>query len=592
VTTAPVAFRAARIRLGLRADAFTLGGLLVLVGALVAFTWGTWGNLNLDTGYDLVAGARVADGDIPYRDFTYYYGPLAPGLLGLVTLLGGAGLAPAVAVGLVVALVIVATTYLLGRAVAGPAGGFLAAALTSAVAFAPGNFSYVLPHTEAAPLGTLFVLAMILAVWRYSAVGRAGWLAAAGLVLGLATLTKPEPAAAAIAAVSLWLVLRARSGAAARREAALVAGPALLLAALVYGGFLTVVSPGRLLFDNLYPRDFLNSGGNTLLRARMPLTLESAVDLGVKAALYAAGVAVLIAAARVLERRRPSGTVVPGALALGVLAALAALVVNAEALRHGLQLAYGWIPAGVAAAVVVLVVRAWTNPSAWTAPRQIELLGATALAVLALSSYGGFFPHSGYEQMAIYYIPLAATFMARLHLRELRPARSASALGAAWLVFLAVAGIGLTLKDSHAESATVRGPGGELAALPADAALYQPALDGILRRTSPGEPILAAPLMTGLYVLSGHESPLSQISLLPGSLGPDDEQAAIRELDRSGVRVIVTDDRAWPGFGHTSFGESFDRGLAAWIEENFIPATTIRSPGEDRSLVLWTRRST
>ena len=58
MTTAPVAFRAARIRLGLRAEAFTLGGLLVLVGALVAFTWGTWGNLNLDTGYDLVAGAR------------------------------------------------------------------------------------------------------------------------------------------------------------------------------------------------------------------------------------------------------------------------------------------------------------------------------------------------------------------------------------------------------------------------------------------------------------------------------------------------------------------------------------------------------
>ena len=85
-----------RVRSRTRAVAL-LGGLCTL---LVLLTWGTWGDVARDTGYDLVAGARVAHGELPYADFTYYYGPLAPALLGLASWLGGAGLAPMLALGL------------------------------------------------------------------------------------------------------------------------------------------------------------------------------------------------------------------------------------------------------------------------------------------------------------------------------------------------------------------------------------------------------------------------------------------------------------------------------------------------------------
>ena len=91
MTGATIALRAARTQVCLRADAVALGGLALFVGILAAATWGTWGDLDSDTGYDLVAGARVADGELPYRDFTYYYGPLAPFLSGLAALLGGSG---------------------------------------------------------------------------------------------------------------------------------------------------------------------------------------------------------------------------------------------------------------------------------------------------------------------------------------------------------------------------------------------------------------------------------------------------------------------------------------------------------------------
>src|SRR5678816_193555 len=65
------------------ADALALAGALVFSAILVGATWGTWGDLAADTGYDLLAGARLAGGELPYRDYVYYYGPLAPFLLAL-----------------------------------------------------------------------------------------------------------------------------------------------------------------------------------------------------------------------------------------------------------------------------------------------------------------------------------------------------------------------------------------------------------------------------------------------------------------------------------------------------------------------------
>jgi hypothetical protein len=65
-------------RLTRHADALAITGSLLLAAILVVATWRTWGDLAADTGYDLLAGARLAAGELPYRDYVYYYGPLAP----------------------------------------------------------------------------------------------------------------------------------------------------------------------------------------------------------------------------------------------------------------------------------------------------------------------------------------------------------------------------------------------------------------------------------------------------------------------------------------------------------------------------------
>jgi hypothetical protein len=593
VSTATLPLRPTRLRVAAASDAVALSGLAVLVAGLLAATWGAWGDLDSDTGYDVAAGTRVAEGELPYRDFVYYYGPLSPLASGAAAWLGGSGLAPAVALGLVIAGAIVAVTYGVARIVTGPIGAFLASGLTAAVAFIPNNYSFVLPHTHAATLGTLLLLLMLLCAWRYAARERPAWLVSAGACAGLALLTKPEPALAVLAAAAAWLALRGLAGARFTRELARFAAPALLIAAAVYGAFLTAVSPRALLLENLYPVDELAAGGEALVRVRMPLTLESIAVLGGKLALYAAGAAALVLLARVIDgagaRRR---LLVAVAVAGGLLVATAA-VAKPDGIRDGLPYVFGWIPAGAVLAVAVLASRYRRRSGAWTPVAQLELAAAVALAVLAATTYGSFVFHGWRPQMAVYAVPLAALLLVRLHLVDLARSRTGHAIGTAWLAFLVAVLGGLTLKDSRAESVTVRGPGGTLAGAPADAALYQRALDAIAERTRPGEPILVAPMMTGLYVLSGHESPLRELSLLPSALPePADERAAIARLERAGVNLVVTDDRSWRGYGQGAFGQTFHRELAFWVERNYDHAQTIRASSDSsRSLDIWERRA-
>jgi Dolichyl-phosphate-mannose-protein mannosyltransferase len=571
MSTAAVRVGATRLRVGVSADVLAIGGLVVLAGALALLTWGTWGDLDSDTGYDLIAGARLADGDLPYRDFTYYYGPLAPALAGLAAAIGGAGIGSGVALGFLIAAAIVGATYALARNFVDPLGAFLAAAITTAVAFTPNNYSYVLPHTYGATLGTLLLLCFLLCLARFARTERGGWLAAAGVSAGLVALTKPEVTAAALAAAAAWLLL-SRS----RREAVLLLAPALAIPAVVYGAFAAAAGFNTLVFENLWPRDELAAGGDEMLRARMPMDLESIAKVGGRFLLYAAGAAALVWYARQIERGRRWMLGAGAAVALLVVLVCAA---KPDGLRDAFYYAWGWIPVGAVVAVGYLLYRR---------RGRLELATAVALAVVAATTFA-FTLHGWRPQMSVYYAPLAAILLVRLHTVELARTRTAYVIGAVWVAFLAAGGAYLAMDEAGRDTVTVRGPGGSLAEAPAEAALYQGALDEIAARTGPGEQIFVTPLMTGLYVLSGHDSPLRQISSLPTAMPePADEQEAIARLDAAPVNLVITDSRSWKGYGHTTFGDSFQRDVAAWVERDFERASTIQGT-DGRTLEVWVR---
>ncbi len=197
---------------------------------------------------------------------------------------------------------------------------------------------------------------------------------------------------------------------------------------------------------------------------------------------------------------------------------------------------------------------------------------------------------AAYPQPAIWILPFAVLFLAWLHLGPLAKPGAARMLGVVWLAFLAAAGVGLTLKDASAKTVLVSGPGGSIAEPPGMAAVYGEAVRRIDALTRPGEPIVAAPVDTLLYILADRPSPLARISLLPGALPrAADQQNVIASIKRAGVRLIVTNRLDFPEYGHTHFGGSFDSVLAAWIRANYSHASTIDAPGAP-TLDLWLRR--
>ena len=574
-----------------RAAQAVLAGMFVV---LVAITWGSWGDLTMDTGYDLLAASRTAGGELPYVDYTYFYGPLSPLLLGGIYAVTGTELWPAVALGLVLSALATALTYRLARRFAGSAASAAAAALVAAAALSSANNSFVLPHSTSAPLAIVLTLAAIL--WLtgepLTAPGR-GRLIKAGIASGLVAIARPELALALFGGIAVWLAVEIfRAGTerrAAWRAAALVALPALAVPVLVYGAFLTALSPRELVLENLYPIDFVRAAGHVVLDAHAPLTAASVVKLASRVVVYAAATIGFFVAGLLIARGGRARVLAIAGLGLAALGFLAVLAAKPETVRYYLQFGYNWIPAGAWLAAAYIVWRGGRGTAARTG-----LLVALVLGAATANTYASFnpFPNALFPEATPYVLPLAAVLFVWLHVHLLgRDRPQVAAVGALWVAVLALASTALIVKDTRAETGTVRGAHGSLAARPAEAPALQQALDAIHKYTRPGEPVLLAPQMTALYVMADRENPLPQLSLLPGALAtPADEDAAIRRM--RDVSLVITDRTPLRAYAHGPFGTTYDRRLAAWLRSEFRVVSTARGSGEGaRTLDIWLRRT-
>ena len=574
--------------LRLEADARAITVALAVVIGLTLVTWGTWGDLGRDTGYDFVAASLVAHGHLPYVDYVYYYGPLAPFLLGFAALLGGGSVLTFTIVGLVLTYAIVAATYALARTQTGPVGAAIAAVATAAIAFSPTNLSFVVPHTYSESLAILLGLLFLLALSRAATDPRGALLA--GILAGLVSLTRPEFELAVAAAGVAWLVARARSGSASRREAIALVAPAVLVPALVYGAFLAFISPHRLFFENLYPVDTLRAGGSAILRSQAPLTIGSFVHLAGYFALYAVGAAFLVGASIAL-RRVPAAAAAP---LIGIVAGLvlAVAAVRPEAARSRLEWVFGGLPLAAVLAAGFLVWRHVLRRRPLSARDATLLASVVLLAVVAAKTYDGFFFLADHAQPAVYLAPFVFVALVRLHLVDLALSRTAFVTGGVWLSILACICLGLTVKDARAQSAVVSGPGGTFHVSAAEAPLYRAAVGAIESGSRPGDAVFIAPQLTALYTLTGREDPLPELSLVPGALAaPGAERQAIATLERRDVRLALIDRHTFPEYGQTSFGRSFDIGLAAWIGGHFRHVATLRPlAGVSHTIDVWVRR--
>jgi hypothetical protein len=588
-------------------DLFALASLLAGFVVLAVLTWRTWGNPQVDAGAELTTAERIAHGELPYADVRYFYGPLGLYALVLAFKLFGASLATAYGFGLAQALAIVIAFFVLARQWLRPPAALVASAVVLAIAFAGNLFSFVLPHTNSATFGLLFLLLELLALAR-------GKPVFGGLAAGCVALTRPEFAAAAMVAAAGYLLgtYREKGWRTTGRVGARIAIPALAIAGPVLAFFAAEAGLSRLFFENLVPLDFVRVSGLSFMSDWAPFTPASFVALAGKACVYVTLLGALVASSVRLSRARGPAARVRAlwplaAACFGLLVAAAALkligafpgsrgAVQTE-VRH-LMIGISWLPALAIALTLVAVRHARQRdpgPLSGRWPADLALLGAAL--VLGLRAYNDFTP----EIYAAYYAAPLVLLAGILHQRlaDRWPSARLAVLGALGLVAAAMAYIALTGAAAD-ETRLVRTPRGSFMAEPERGLALERVITVVRERTRDGDLVLGLPLEGGLPFLADRRPALYDIQLLPGSLeSRTDEREAIRRLEEERVPIVVEGNSRFAQWGYPAFGRDFNRLLHAHIERAYrriaevgdfeASARGARSDGA-RAYRIWERR--
>lgn len=562
------------------ADGIAIACLGLLIVLLTAISWRKWGAPEIDAGAELTAAAEATRGHLPYEDVRYFYGSLGVYTLAGAFELFGASLSTAYALGLLLTTAIGGAFYALARQLLRPLAAALSTAVLLAIGFSGTQFNFILPHTNSATFGLLLLLLELLALRR-------GRPLLAGFAIGLAGLTRVEFAAAAGLAALAWTVgvWRSEGRRAALTTLAWMAGPALAIPLAVLGILAASVGTHRLLWENLWPVDFLRIAGFNAYREWTPFDAASVASSLARGAIYLSLLAGLVASAvklqgaRGLDRLRALWPLAAAGLGVAFLVAAWRAAGVFPAAREAVQeestqllLGMSWLPLlSVAAALLVAYSFLRRRPAPLTGNWPLDLALACAAVLLCSRAYDMFTMSSA----APYYAAPAVLLLGLLHQRigDRWPAARPVAMG----TLAAVAG-GIVLYTTVAlypdKTTTVHTAAGTYIGEDRSATAEQEAIDFVRAHTAPGEPVLALPADAGLYFLTNRPQPLYENMFLPGLLDTRaDERAAIARLKREHVHYALLSTRDTSAFDSGRFGSGYDQLLGRYLRSGELVAT-------------------
>lgn len=207
-----------------------LVSLLALVAGQTARYWRYFLAFLGDHGWYLQVAARVSHGEVLYRDVAWAYGPLPVHVLAVLFRVVGPDAALATLVNGLLAAGSVLLTYAAVRSLLRPAAALAVTAFAAvAGSYVGGDLIrlHLTAYTQAVSWGMLTSLAALVAALRWHQTRRSRWMATAGILVGLAFLSKLEFGASALGAT---LAVLASGRAAPRAWASWLAGVGLTLA--------------------------------------------------------------------------------------------------------------------------------------------------------------------------------------------------------------------------------------------------------------------------------------------------------------------------------------------------------------------------
>jgi hypothetical protein len=585
-------------------DASVLGALGVVLLLVTATTWRKWGWPSFDGGYDPSVADVIDHGGRLYDDVRYFYGPAGVYALAAAFKLLGTSLTVAFVFGYAQTLAILGCFYALARMWLAPAIAGLATLVLLTIAFSGTYFDFVLPHTDSATFGALFLLVQVLAFVR-------GRLLIAGLALGVLTLTRPEFIPLGGAALVGAFLGRARETgwAPALRLARWGTLPAIAIGGAALAYFASGPGLHNLLFEQLIPVDFIRATGNRLQGSWAPLDIESLVATVARAAIFGALLAGLVAAAERASERRGSARLAalwPLAAAAGALAVAGAAwyaVGVFPGTRRSMQdeisrllIATSWLPVVAVTALVLVARRALRGgPNLATVGWTADLALVFAAAACGLRAYNRF----DFDSYAPYYaaLPVLVTAILLVRIGSTRPGARLVAPAVLTVMAVALAGHAYGGPYRH-DTVSVHSPRGTFVSYREGASAIQLTIDYVHAHASGRQPIVVLPDSPGLHFVTGHPPALRDLTFLPGTLdSPADEHAAVRRLERTRPPLIVLAAQRTQQYGVSQIGVDYDRILLGYVYARYRRAATfgdVSRPTKDnlppRAFTIFARR--
>src|SRR5450432_1585270 len=185
--------------------------LSVVFLLMLRWTWFGWPDPIVDFGRELYVPWQITQGKILYRDIAYFNGPLSPYFNAIVFKILGVSLRSIVIANLIL---LAAMVWMIWRILAEISGEFTSTiaciVLLTVFAFIQlggvGNYNFVTPYSHEITHGIVLSFAAMSCIAAYVKKPRTIWIAAAGFLLGLIFLAKPEVFIAVAAALFAGII--------------------------------------------------------------------------------------------------------------------------------------------------------------------------------------------------------------------------------------------------------------------------------------------------------------------------------------------------------------------------------------------------
>ena len=572
------------------------------------YTWGHWGDFQIDCGRELYVPVALLRGKLLFRDVWYMYGPLAPYFKALLFWIFGVHLTVLYLFGLALTIGTALVTFeIAGQFNLGLVGSVVPSLFFLSEAFYPFIRNFVFPYSYAASLAAFLGSCCLYLVIRHAYSMRPLHFGLAAVLASLVILTKQEFGFACVILL-VFEVLAAyrirRSPRELLRNAGLCAA-GLLPALGGYGWFIWRVSAKVLFFDNWVstPGTYFmrNFGGRTMADQGfrfVPAELLEVTEYAVLSmALWyvlASVNAFAVEKLRLRSRRWMIAPVIVTMLPFAIVCleflrrAPWGLVVSPLLLARSLwesaetRLAFASMtqmifPSGIFLLVIFFVVYSARNFLA--APAKARAASEVALGIYAaLVSFRQMMELEPtlYKCAVFFNVPAFLIFVILVNRiihwasRSLDFKRSeflAASLLSAEAAFLFV----LFFPRPQILPARLTTDYGSFYTSYDAAALVPQIVSFMKTHTKNGKDILILPEPPSLYVFAGMLSPSRWHQLMPGVVPPDREQEYINELQSNEVRYVLIANRSVSEYGVAGFQQDgYSHGLYHWITTNYV----------------------